>query len=368
MLGVSSGEMADNASIQKVTAMEDKKFCPKCDKTRLAKIVQKEEDMTVRDVRIRVVSTLTACSVCGEIFATEAQEEENIRKAYDEYRKLKGLLTPSEVRAVRTTYGLSQTNFSRWLGWGDITMHRYEAGSLQDAAHNETLFLLRDPRNAKALLDKTRNDLDEASAERLQKTVAALLNTEVGQLIESDLATSLNMVPPSEFNGYRRFDIDRFENLGLYILEEAGPTFKTAMNKFLWYIDFGYFREQTQSITGAQYLKFQHGPIPKSYDFLFASMLEKGCMEVEEVHFPTKSYVGERYIPLVKANTDLFQGNELKSINKWIALLKGKSSKALSDLAHKEKAYLVTEDKTPISYNHANELKLRLPAAVGKSR
>jgi hypothetical protein len=39
-------------------------------------------------------------------------------------------------------YGLSQTTFSRWLGWGDITVHRYESGSPQDSAHNETLMLL----------------------------------------------------------------------------------------------------------------------------------------------------------------------------------------------------------------------------------
>lgn len=92
-------------------------FCPKCDKTQLVKTIERQETLPVRDAKISVLSQLNVCSVCKEEFATTEQEEENVRKAYDEYRKQKGLLTHSEVRDVRVQYGLSQTAFSRWLGW-----------------------------------------------------------------------------------------------------------------------------------------------------------------------------------------------------------------------------------------------------------
>ncbi|PIP82596.1 MAG: hypothetical protein CO113_10740 [Elusimicrobia bacterium CG_4_9_14_3_um_filter_62_55] len=344
--------------------MDEKRFCPNCDKTQPVKCEQREETLTVRDTPIKVASLVTVCSACSEVFATEAQEDENVRKAYDEYRRLKGLLSPSDLKEIRGMYGLSQTAFSRWLSWGDITIHRYEAGSLQDAAHNETLMLLKDPRNAEKILEKHRNNLDQATADRLERTIAALLNAGVAKLVESDIATSLGMAAPSELNGYRRFDIDRFENLVLHILNTVGPTFKTAINKYLWYIDFGYFREQTCSITGSQYLRFAHGPIPKSYDYLFAGMFEKGMMETEEVMF--KDHSGERYSATVPANTDLFQGNELKAINAWTSYLKGRSSRRLSGMAHEEKAYMLTKDREPISYRFAAELKVR-PAARKKS-
>lgn len=344
--------------------MEEKRFCPKCRKTRLVKVLQKDEELPVRDTPIRITSTVMVCPVCKEEFASTTQEEENVRKAYNEYRRIKCLLTPAEIKSIREAFELSQTNFSRWLGWGDITIHRYESGGLQDAAHNEALLFLRDPRNAQVLVEKHRSNLDEATAERLQKRIAVLLNTTVGQLIESDLVMSLAMTAPSEFNGYRRFDIDRFENLVLYVLESVGKTFKTGMNKFLWYVDFGYFREQNQSITGCQYLRFPHGPIPKSYDFLFASMLEKGLLEVEEVI--TKDYSGERYSAKAHANTDLFQGNELKLIDAIVDVLKGRSSKQLSDLAHEETAYVLTKDRQSISYRHASDLKLKLAAVKAK--
>lgn len=337
--------------------MEQKRFCPNCDKTQPVKTVQREETLNVRETPIKTVSALTECFSCHETFATEAQEKENVRKAYDEYRRQKALLSPSEVRDVRVIYGLSQTGLSQWLGWGEITIHRYESGSLQDAAHNETLMLLKDPRNAKKLLEKHRDNLDSATATNLEKTISSLLDTGVAGLIESDLAASLAMVEPSEYNGYRRFDVDRFENLVLYVLENAGPSFKTAINKFLWYIDFGYFREQTRSITGSQYLRFPHGPIPKSYDFLFAGMVEKGALELEEM--TAKNYSGERYGAKTKANMDLFQGNELKLIDSFISALKGRSSKQLSDMAHKENAYIVTKDRQSISYRHANDLRFK---------
>lgn len=335
--------------------MEQKRFCPKCDRTQPVTAIQREEPITVRDTPIRTVSMLTECLACHDVFATEAQEEENVRKAYDEYRRQKALLSPSEIRDVRVAYGLSQTGLSQWLGWGEITIHRYESGSLQDAAHNEALMFLKDPRNAKKLLEKQRDNLDSATAANLEKTISKLLESGVAELIENDLATSLAMVSPSEYNGFRRFDVDRFENLVLYVLEKAGSSFKTAINKYLWYSDFCHFREQTTSITGSQYLHFPHGPIPKSYDFLFAGMIEKRMIDVEEV--TGNNYSGERYSANVNANTDLFQGSELKLIDSVIAALKGKTSKQLSNMTHEETAYTVTKDRQPISYRHADALK-----------
>ena len=342
--------------------MEKKMFCPKCDKTQPVTTIQRQETFTVRDEKVSVLSELNVCSVCKEEFATTEQEEENVRKAYDEYRRENGLLTHSEVRDVRVQYGLSQTAFSRWLGWGDVTIHRYESGSLQDAVHNEALLLLRDPRNAEKLLEMNRENLDEASAERLERAVSARLNAEVVKLIEQDLAATLSLVAPSEFNGYRRFNVERFENLVLHILEKTGAAYKTAVNKYLWYIDFCYYRDQALSITGAQYLRFPHGPIPKSYDLIFAAMIEKGSLAVEEV--TGKDFAGERYAPNIRANTDLFQGDELKMIDGCLTALaaKGKTARQLSDMAHEEAAYKLTKDREPISYRHAADLKLKLPA------
>jgi uncharacterized protein YegP (UPF0339 family) len=39
------------------------------------------------------------------------------------------------------------------LGFGDVTIHRYENGALQDAAHDRLLRLIREPANLRTLLE-----------------------------------------------------------------------------------------------------------------------------------------------------------------------------------------------------------------------
>jgi transcriptional regulator with XRE-family HTH domain len=54
---------------------------------------------------------------------------------------------PSELKAMREHYGLSQRSLAALLGWGEVTVHRYENGSLPDEAHNQLLHLLKYPEN-----------------------------------------------------------------------------------------------------------------------------------------------------------------------------------------------------------------------------
>ena len=68
-------------------------------------------------------------------------DDDNLRKAYAEYRTRHGLLQPHEIKAIREKYGISQVNFARIIGVEDKTITRYENGSLQDEAINN---LIRD--------------------------------------------------------------------------------------------------------------------------------------------------------------------------------------------------------------------------------
>jgi hypothetical protein len=79
------------------------------------------------------------------------------------------------IRALREKYGLSQRNFSRLLGWGDITVHRYEAGALQDAAYNVLMVLIDDPLNALKVFMLNRSNLAPGVAEKLKKRIQELI-------------------------------------------------------------------------------------------------------------------------------------------------------------------------------------------------
>ena len=101
----------------------------------------------IKKESIEVEANVKRFTDFGEYFSSSEQDEATIQKAYREFRKRRGPLQPEQIRELREQYGLGQRAFGRILGWGEITIHRYEAGSIQDEAHNDTLMLVRDADN-----------------------------------------------------------------------------------------------------------------------------------------------------------------------------------------------------------------------------
>ena len=174
---------------------------------------------------------------------------------------------------------------------------------------------------------------------------ASGLDAETVELIENDLTATLAVVPPSQFNGQRRFNVERFQTLVLFVLEKTGPSFTTALNVRLWYADFSHFREQGISITGSQYLRFTHGPAPKSYDFLLAGMVEDGALNAASV--------GEQFRAAKRPEVAPFHCDELPRISRLLSAMEGKTAMQLSELVKAETAYAATRDRRPISYRGA---------------
>lgn len=153
-------------------------ICPICEDERELEIGIRLEKLLIRKEPIEVEAQVEHCPVCGEFFATSDADEVAMQDAYRQYRNRHQLLQPEEIRAIRERYGLGQRAFSRVLGWGEITVHRYEAGSLQDEAHNDILFLIRDADNFVRLFEKNRAALSQRQVRRTEERLAALRGEE----------------------------------------------------------------------------------------------------------------------------------------------------------------------------------------------
>lgn len=94
------------------------------------------------------------CAQCGETFIDRAEEKQLERQAIEFRRKVDGLLTPSEIKAVRNLFNCTQVEFARLLGIGDKSFARYENGSVaQSKAMDIALRLIRnDPQGAQSIL------------------------------------------------------------------------------------------------------------------------------------------------------------------------------------------------------------------------
>ena len=54
-------------------------------------------------------------------------------------------MTTNEIKLIRKKYGMNQKEFSQALGFGEITIHRFENGSIQTEAVDAVIRLSEEP-------------------------------------------------------------------------------------------------------------------------------------------------------------------------------------------------------------------------------
>ena len=152
-------------------------YCDKCDDFVEYNIVEKEEERNIMGKdNIIIDSKIAICNHCGtELFHKEL-EERNQEKAFNLYRDKNNILYPEKIKAIRDKYGLTQKEMSKLLGWGDITYHRYENGSLPDQAHNTLLLLIKDPKNVRMIIENNKHNLSSKTLDKLKNRLEELLD------------------------------------------------------------------------------------------------------------------------------------------------------------------------------------------------
>ncbi len=338
-----------------------KEFCPHCEDIRDVSLVSKKEILPVLGETVEYEAKILRCGSCDNDFASESLENENFKTAYDIYRGRHNLLSPERIREIRTMYGLSQRSFSLFLGWGEITIHRYESGAIQDKVHNETLALLEDPRNALKILELNRNDLEQDFYQELNHRIKELIKQNPLDACLSDLNIVLGRdkfseAEDRELSGNRLFDLIKFENLILYFLEKCTRVGKTKLNKLLWYADFKNFKDNGVSVTGAKYVHLQYGPVPQNYDYFlqFLSLQNKiTSTEVEYDH-----YSGEEYYANRPADVSVFPEAELAVIDHIAETFGNLTARQLKEKSHEEEGYKATRHLDFITYDYAKALSI----------
>ncbi len=342
----------------KVDHVEDG-ICPVCEDERKIEFGTRKQTTTIKKEPIAVEAVVEHCPVCGEFFAGVEEDEETIQKTYREYRRRHDLLQPEEIKGIREQYGLGQRAFSRTLGWGEITVHRYEAGSIQDEAHNDTLLLVQDANNFAQLFEKNKETLPKRVAHRVEERIAALQEEKQEECLHAFLGTQFMKARDDIQSGFRRFDLDRFEAAILFFCSAMENVFKTKLNKLLWYFDFLSFKRQMRSATGAIYIHLPYGPVPDNYDFFLANLVREQALEPFEVIFDEdKGVAGEVFRALEEPELKLFNKSELECLRFVVSHFGEMSAKEISEHSHNEEGYKNTSSGQVIAYEWAKPIKL----------
>ena len=130
----------------------------------------------------------------------------------------------------------------------------------------------------------------------------------------------------------QEFDRNKFKELILLIARECEDhTYfgATKLNKILFFCDFRAFSELGRSITGAEYIALEHGPVPRQIVPVRNEMTKTGDISMENR--------GNQQRIFAKRNTrwDFFSPAEQFVIHEVIRELEDEDAESVSELSHR---------------------------------
>ncbi len=335
-----------------------KVYCPYCRKEVDYK-VEKRDVKEFRGIEINTYENVAICKECNQDLYINKLENENNTRIYNAYREKAHIITPKDIINLREKYNISQRELTAILGFGKMTINRYERGGVPTKSQSDYIKILIDNK------DKFTEKVEEAFKENRinEKTYKKVINEkldtniiekEIQDNIRNYLKYALNR-KPDIYNGYMSLNLEKIENIISYIASKVDNLTITSMNKYLWFVDMLSFNLRGIAITGLTYQNQQFGPtiIDKKYDEI-SLLNDKYTREDIEIKNGNMTKI------ISNKNYDLNQisSEEKKIIDVIIKKLKNKTVNDISELSHHEDGWKKTKRFEKISFEYALNLKL----------
>lgn len=333
-------------------------YCPYCKKEVEYKI-EKRDLKEFRGIEVNTFENVAICNECNQDLYVNEIEDENNERIYQIYREKANIIKPEDIIKLREKYDISQRELTAILGFGKMTINRYERGGLPTKSQSDYIKLLIE--NDDKFIEKVKeayekNNINDKTynkiiSEEVEKDIS---KKEVQDNIRRYLRSVLNR-KPDIYNGYKSLDLEKVENIISYIASKVKNLTITSLNKYLWYIDMLSFNERTVAITGLTYQNQKFGPtiVYKKYDEL--SLLDDKYTR-EDIE--TENGNTTKIISNNNFNLDKISSSEKEIIDTIIKLLKNKNVTDISEISHREDGWKKTKRFEQISFEYAMNLKL----------
>ena len=335
-----------------------KVYCPYCKKEVEYK-VEKRDLKEFRGIEINTYENVAICKECHQDLYVNEIEEKNNERTYELYREKANIIKPQDIIDLRGKYDISQRELTAILGFGKMTINRYERGGVPTKSQSDYIKLLID--NNDKFIEKVKeayknNNINEKIYEKI---VSKELNNNITKKeVQDNIRKYLKFVlnrKPDIYNGYKTLDIEKIENIISYIASKVKNLTITSLNKYLWYIDMLSFNQRSIAITGLTYQNQKFGPtiVDKKYDEI--SLLDEKYTR-EDIE--TENGNTTKIISNGNYNLDKISDTERKIIDTIIKILKNKSVTDISELSHKEEGWKKTKRFERISFEYAMKLNI----------
>lgn len=332
--------------------------CPLCDKMHEIEERKRTTSITIKGEEVFYEERFYFCANADEDeneFETAAMTNENLLNARNAYRVKMGLLTSTEIVALRESYGLSQVDLAKLLGWGEATISRYESKAIQDEAYDTMLRLIKDnPLQALEFLKKNADKFTMSKRVEIRSHIVDKLDSYgkeflTRQTFESEYA---NFEEPSDSNGFTMLNIEKIEAMISYIAEKTDNLFKVKLMKMLWYSDVLAFIENGLAMTGMVYRHEAMGALPVGHYSLMN--LEKLNIQ-EEMNYSCDTML--HIYPTANMDYSVLTDREKSILDKVITKFSAYRAKDIVEYMHKEKVYTETRPGEIIPFSLAKEIR-----------
>lgn len=145
-----------------------KKYCGICDA--FHEVTEHKETRTyqIKETPVSAEITILTCTHCNQEIYDKENESRNDILLFDDYKRKHFLLTSNEIISIREKYRISQSTFSKIMGFGLKTITRYENGSIQDQTHDSFLRLASNPDNFFILWKINNHNLTESENKKIK--------------------------------------------------------------------------------------------------------------------------------------------------------------------------------------------------------
>lgn len=335
-----------------------KVYCPYCKKEVEYKI-EKRDLKEFRGIEVNTFENVAICNECNQDLYVNEIEDVNNERIYQIYREKANIIKAEDIIKLREKYDISQRELTSILGFGKMTINRYERGGLPTKSQSDYIKLLIE--NDDKFIEKVKEAYKKNNIN--EKTYKKIVSEEVGKDISKKdvqdnirryLKSVLNR-KPDIYNGYKSLDLEKVEDIISYIASKVKNLTITSLNKYLWYIDMLSFNKRAVAITGLTYQNQKFGPtiVYKKYDEL--SLLDD---KYQREDIETENGNTTKIISNDNFNLDKISSSEKEIIDTIIKLLKNKKVTDISEMSHREDGWKKTKRLEKISFEYAMNLKL----------
>lgn len=332
--------------------------CPLCEKTHEIEERKRTTTMKLKGEEVAYEERFYFCANADEDeneFESGAMTNENLLNARNAYRVKMGLLTSDEIVGIRESYGLSQVDLAKLLGWGEATISRYESKAIQDESYDIMLRLVKDnplkaleflKKNADKFPVKKRLEIKAKMVEKLDSYGKEFLTR---QTFEGEYA---NFEEPSDSNGFTILNIDKIEAMISYIAGKVNHLFKVKLMKMLWYSDVLAFIENGFSMTGMVYRHEPMGALPIGH-YSLMNLENLNVQEEMSSNYDTMLHV----YPTANMDYSVLDDREKAILEKVVAKFADFKAKDIVEYMHEERAYTETNPGQIIPFSLAKEIR-----------